>query len=158
MLKAYFVLTFYYAIYCTVQHHRILLSKYGAIEINKHYHTGRWPPRLPHPNYRRELTCFSAEMKLVRRVVAFIRASSSSEMRVWSWSRSSAQAVFDSIIISAAVDLLAATSFSARTRSVLSRSTWRHKTTPMTAMSGYFANALYPLYNVEKQFNCGCIL
>lgn len=65
----------------------------------------------------------SAEMKLVRRVVAFTRASSSSVMRVWSWSRYSAQAVFVSIIISAAVDLLAATSFSARTRSVLSRST-----------------------------------
>ena len=38
MLNAYFVLTFYYAIYCTVQHHRILLYKYGAIEINKHLH------------------------------------------------------------------------------------------------------------------------
>ena len=36
MLNAYFVLTFYYAIYCTVQHHRMLLYKYGAIEINKH--------------------------------------------------------------------------------------------------------------------------
>ena len=38
MLNAYFVLTFYYAISCTVQHHRILLYKYGAIEINKHLH------------------------------------------------------------------------------------------------------------------------
>ena len=38
MLNAYFVSTFYYAIYCTVQHHRILLYKYGAIEINKHLH------------------------------------------------------------------------------------------------------------------------
>ena len=38
MLKAYFILTFYYAIYCTVQHNRILLYKYGAIEINKHLH------------------------------------------------------------------------------------------------------------------------
>ena len=38
MLKAYFVLTFCYAIYCTVQHHGILLYKYGAIEINKHLH------------------------------------------------------------------------------------------------------------------------
>ena len=38
MLNAYFVLTFYYAIYCIVQHHRILLYKYGAIEINKHLH------------------------------------------------------------------------------------------------------------------------
>ena len=37
-LNAYFVLTFYYAIYCTVQHHRILLYKYGDIEINKHLH------------------------------------------------------------------------------------------------------------------------
>ena len=34
MLNAYFVLTFCYAIYCTVQQHRILLYKYGAIEIN----------------------------------------------------------------------------------------------------------------------------
>ena len=38
MLKAYFILTFYYVIYCTVQHHRILLYNYGAIEINKHLH------------------------------------------------------------------------------------------------------------------------
>ena len=38
MLKAYFVLTFYNAIYCTAQHHRIVLYKYGAIEINKHLH------------------------------------------------------------------------------------------------------------------------
>ena len=38
MLNAYFVLTFYYAIYCTVLHHRILLYKYRAIEINKHLH------------------------------------------------------------------------------------------------------------------------
>ena len=38
MLNAYFVLTFYYAIYCIVQHHRIVLYKYGAIEINKHLH------------------------------------------------------------------------------------------------------------------------
>ena len=38
MLKAYFVLTFYCSIYCTVQHHRILLYKYDAIEINKHLH------------------------------------------------------------------------------------------------------------------------
>ena len=38
MLNAYFVLTLYYAIYCTVQQHRILLYKYGAIEINKHLH------------------------------------------------------------------------------------------------------------------------
>ena len=35
LLKVFF---FYYAIYCTVQHHRVLLYKYGAIEINKHLH------------------------------------------------------------------------------------------------------------------------
>ena len=34
----FYFFTFYYAIYCTVQHHRILLYKYGAIEINKHLH------------------------------------------------------------------------------------------------------------------------
>ena len=45
MLKAYFVLTFYYAIYCTVQHHRILLYIYGAIEINKHLHLTIWNQR-----------------------------------------------------------------------------------------------------------------
>ena len=38
MLNAYFVLTFYYAIYYIVQHHRILLYKYDAIEINRYLH------------------------------------------------------------------------------------------------------------------------
>ena len=38
MLNAYFVKIFYYVIYCTIQHHRILLYKYGVIEINKHLH------------------------------------------------------------------------------------------------------------------------